>query len=151
MWGGCLLCPLYLLLCLLNIRTFIAYSSTQTFLKPSSRFTFSRACAGKKGCTEVSAFMDCYIICSLTSAYRQLYNTDNSVKRRLGSVPLVSVLKRFAYLPYHININRKSNRLFLRLRNIKTCSRPFVTLHDALRSFWNRSFYSCVLSALAFE
>ena len=61
----------------------------------SSRFTFSRACAGKKGCTEVSTFMDCYIICSLTSAYRHLYNTDNSVKRRLGSVTLVSVLKRF--------------------------------------------------------
>ena len=39
--------------------------------------------------------MDCYIICSLTSAYRQLYNADNYVKWRLGSVPLVSLLKRF--------------------------------------------------------
>ena len=40
-------------------------------------------------------FYELYIICSLISPYRQLYNTDNSVKRRLGSVPLVSVLKRF--------------------------------------------------------
>ena len=32
---------------------------------------------------------------SLTSPYGQLYNTDTSPKRTLGSVPLVSVLKRF--------------------------------------------------------
>ena len=31
----------------------------------------------------------------LTSPYGHLYNTDTSVKRTLGSVPLVSVLKRF--------------------------------------------------------
>ena len=32
---------------------------------------------------------------SLTSPYGQLYNMDTSVKRTLGSVPLVSVLKKF--------------------------------------------------------
>ena len=32
---------------------------------------------------------------SLTSPYGHLYNTDTSVKRTLGSVPLVSVLKTF--------------------------------------------------------
>ena len=32
---------------------------------------------------------------SLTSPYGQLHNTDTSPKRILGSVPLVSVLKRF--------------------------------------------------------
>ena len=44
---------------------------------------------------------------SLTSSYRHLYNMDTSVKRTHGSVPLVSVLKKFDCILQNTSCIRK--------------------------------------------